>query len=55
MVNTILTKTWLEVGEYKITAKPYKIVKIKKFKVHAKIVSDYQKPDGLTIVTRGNE
>ena len=30
MVNTIIAKTWLEVGEYRITAKPYKLVKIKK-------------------------
>ena len=30
MVNTVISKTWLEVGEYRITANPYKLVKIKK-------------------------
>ncbi|HEX2409436.1 MAG TPA: hypothetical protein VHJ38_19705 [Nitrososphaeraceae archaeon] len=30
MVNTIITKALLKVGEYSITAKPYKLVKIKK-------------------------
>jgi hypothetical protein len=29
-VNTVISKTWLEVGEYRITANPYKPVKIKK-------------------------
>jgi hypothetical protein len=30
MVNTIMTKALLKVGEYSITASPYKLVKIKK-------------------------
>jgi len=30
MVNTIITKALLKVGEYSITATPYKLVKIKK-------------------------
>ena len=30
MVNTIIAKALLKVGEYSITAKPYKLVKIKK-------------------------
>ena len=30
IVNTIITKASEEVGEYRITAKPYKLVKIKK-------------------------
>ena len=29
-VNTIISKTWVEDGEYKIIANPYKLVKIKK-------------------------
>jgi hypothetical protein len=29
-VNTIISKTWVEDGEYRIIAKPYKLVKIKK-------------------------
>ena len=29
-VNTIISKTWVEAGEYRIIAKPYKLVKIKK-------------------------
>ncbi len=30
MVNTIITKALFKLGEYSITAKPYKLVKIKK-------------------------
>jgi hypothetical protein len=30
IVNTIIAKAWLKVGEYSITATPYKLVKIKK-------------------------
>ena len=30
MVNTIIAKALLKLGEYSITAKPYKLVKIKK-------------------------
>jgi hypothetical protein len=30
MVNTIITKALFKLGEYNITAKPYKLVKIKK-------------------------
>ncbi|MGI0050593.1 MAG: hypothetical protein ACRD8K_02545 [Nitrososphaeraceae archaeon] len=29
-VNTIISKTWVEDGEYRIIVKPYKLVKIKK-------------------------
>ena len=29
-VNIIISKTWVEEGEYRIIAKPYKLVKIKK-------------------------
>ena len=29
-VNTIISKTWVEDGEYRIIANPYRLVKIKK-------------------------
>ena len=29
-VNTIISKTWVEDGEYRIIANPYRLIKIKK-------------------------